>query len=732
MHTNIFQQLPNMMPSPSPSLTLPDFGNLPFSSELSPSPTQSQFGLPPPAKKFKGRTSKNKDPIIIKNMQDSWVVPGVSAGGQQVPNFSQFSPYNLQSSVLQQQSPSPFAPSSLLGMGNENVSFSGTELGQGGVGMGLPFGGGEDPTVCMDSPANSDVDVRLRSLSSLGTSVNGSIQDLTLSASHSSTVVANHCLPSAVGRPVAMTADAMQSLDDNSPPPPPFSGFVSGSNAIPVAPMLPLKTTPTTTAQGSLDSDSIAATSLIAKPPSLLDDHCDLLLTPSSTSSLSAHDLSLLATASVHRVETLPNSFNTGSSDLYHPAPSQHFPPPVPPAPPVNNGAPLPNGCPPQYGSSSSSSSSYQFLPHGSFGQHGQDISLPVSNPPLHFAASTYSRLLPEGSSHNTPLNGMTKHNAPLPSSSLPATHVDDSELARVDEYMQKYLSESRSQESLKNGTNTAILNATKEHDKLISQVLLMSPVRSGSSSSERRSSGATTAMYLSILEETETNSRGTPFAATAVASSSVTRGNIPHKQQRVTRKESTDDLAALEGLSSPLQRHSVAPAGAATTTTVVQQINSSSTSSTSSSDASPLPSSHTRMTFPDHHRETISDTSSGVSSASTKLSTTTCSSGQSSPVSSTSPTTLISPPASPPMLDDNFSYPSPDKSDGYNRERSVSQSSSPDVLLDQIYEPFPALSSDDGEYMVESPDLRPPPPPKVKGKIDLYPKVPIYEVSLE
>ena len=45
------------------------------------------------------------------------------------------------------------------------------------------------------------------------------------------------------------------------------------------------------------------------------------------------------------------------------------------------------------------------------------------------------------------------------------------------------------------------------------------------------------------------------------------------------------------------------------------------------------------------------------------------------------------------------------------------------------MYEPYPALSNNEGEYMIENPELRPPNPPKLKEKLDLQPKVQIFEV---
>ena len=696
------QQLPNVMSSPSPSLTVPDFGSVPFSSGLSPSPTNAhtQLGLPPPAKKFRGRFNKNKDPIIIKNMQDSWVVPGISSGGQQVPSFSQFSPSNLHS--MMQQSPSPYATNSMPGIGNENVTLSGPELIPSG--MGFPALGGENPAIATDSPTHSDIDMRLGSIGSSGASISGSIQDLSLSAS---SVVGHH--HHVAGHLTA--TDSIQSLDNlSSLPPPslPLSDFVTGSTALPV------QTTPTTS--GHLQGDNMAATSLIAKPPSMLNDPNDLQLARSSSSLVGSHGPSLL---DVHEVETLPNSFNAPpTSDCYIPSSSQQHPSFPQPHPLPTNGSALPGVPFPQ------SSSSYHYLN----GNIAQGISLPISHSSSYYAAPPYHQQFhpisssKDGSTAFVSPNTLSKTNAPP--TSVPAIHVD-SELARIDEYMQHYLSESHSQESLKNGTSTAaILNATKEHDKLISQVLLMSPKRNNDID-RRRSSGATAAVFLSMLEDTGTNDRGSPFITAAAAQSELAL------ELRQMDKETTDGLTSTG--SPQQQRHTTFPGRStslsSSSVTTSRHPNSTSTATTPSSEASPLLS-HCQTSLHDHQRENNSDTSSGVSSASTKFSRMSCSSGQSSPLGFASPTALNSPSVSPSpsSLED---YSPLDKNDR-NRTESRGSCSSPDGLLNQIYEPYPDLSNDEGEYMIENPDLRPPPPPRVKGKIDLNPKVPIYEVRKE
>ena len=768
--------------------------SLPFSSGLSPSPTQSHahFSLPPPSKKFKGRTNKNKDPIIIKSIQDSWVVPGIAAGGQQVPSFSQFSPTNLQS--MPQPSPVPGFTSPMFGMRNENANLLGSDMGgRNGIGMGFAPPG-ED--ICTDSPKSSDFDaghnrgatsVRLRSLSSSGASMNGSFQDISLSGSHSSIPVMANGQNSSSGN--ILGGEPFQShLNDNVD----NSPFIASSSAASVPPsvppsslpMLPLKATPTTGSSGHLPllNNNVAATSLIAKPPSILNDHHDLhhhTNHPSSSLSAGSPDPSLLhvASASVHHVETLPNTgYNkTASPDCYiqpHPfLPQQPYPPSGVSG--ALSGQPAVGG-----GNFSHNlmSSSYHFSPH----QRGHDSFPHLAVPNAGSNSLPFTASYPQANHHPLPGDSFSKDSVPPhpPPHAAPAIHADN-ELAQVDEYMQQYLSESLNHESLKNG---AILNATKEHDSLISQVLLMSPKHHGSFD-QRRSSGATTAMFLSTLEETRKNGRGSPFSprsaealrmltsrggsldelANTTTATTATATNVDNSvglrsplQQRTNSATPSCDTV---GLRSPLQRRAssttancdsvrvqsplqrctssasdkVGPCSPLERRTSLTSGHSSSTTSTPSSEANMfLTSSHSQDTIDHHHHghthisEANSDTSSGVSSAGTKFSnSTTCSSVQSSPIGSTnSPAHLLSPLATP---SPTHSY--PPSVGSRDRTASLSSNSGHSDLLDQIYEPYPALSNNEGEYMIENPDLRPPPPPKIKGKMDLHPEVPIFEV---
>ena len=641
--------------------------------------------------------------------------------------------------------------------------------------------------ICTDSPKSSDFDaghnlpnrgatsVRLRSLSSSGASMNGSIQDISLSGSHSSIPVMGNGQSSSNGN--ILGGEPFQShLNDNVD----SSPFIAGSSAASVPPsslpMLPLKTTPITGSSDHLPllNNNVAATSLIAKPPSILNDHHDLHCHtnhPSSSLSAGSPDPSLLhvASASVHHVETLPNTNynNTASPDCYmqpHPFLPQQ------PHPPSGVGGAV-SGQPAVGGGNFSHNligSSYHFSPH----QHGHDnfphLTVPnASSNSLPFAAS-----YPQANHHPLPGDSFSKTSIPPhpPPHVASAIHVDN-ELAQVDEYMQQYLSESHNHESLKNG---AILNATKEHDSLISQVLLMSPKHHGSFD-QRRSSGATTAMFLSMLEETRKNGRGSPFSprsAEALRLLASRRGSLDELTNATTSTATNvDNSVGLRsplqqctnsatpsgdnvGLRSPLQRRTnsdsvgvqsplqrctssasdkVGPCSPLERRTSFASGHNSSTTSAPSSEANMLlTSSHSQDTIDHHHHghthisEANSDTSSGVSSAGTKFSNSTaCSSVQSSPISSTnSPAHLLSPlgTSSP-----THSYLSSVSSrDG---RASLSSNSGHSDLLDQIYEPYPALSNDEGEYMTENPDLRPPPPPKIKGKIDLHPEVPIFEV---
>ena len=834
-HAHTLQQLPGLAPSMSPSLPVPphvDFstgssngGSLPFSSTgLSPSPTQghAHFGLPPPSKKFKGRTNKNKDPIIIRNMQDSWVVPGIAAGGQQVPSFSQFSPTNLHS--VPQPSPIPGFTSPMLGMRNENANLLGSDMeGRNGIGMGFP------PPV-EDSPKSSDFDTghslpggrgatstvqRLRSLSSSGASMTGSIQDISLSGSHSSIPVVGSGQSGSNGNILGGepfqshlndTIDSCPFVASSSAPsmPPPSSSTL---------PMLPLKATPTTGSSGHLPllNNNVAATSLIAKPPSILNDHHDLhnhthhhpsSSAPSSLSiSAGSPDPSLLqvASASVHHVETLPNSSynNTALPDGYmqpHPFLSH---------PPSGVGGALAAGQQPAVGGGNFSHNIMMGLSPQQQHAHDSFPHLAVPNAGSH--TLPFAAPYPQPNHHHQPLPGdsfSSKTSSVPPHPPLhvvaPAIHVDN-ELAQVDEYMQQYLSENHNHETLRNG---AIMNATKEHDGLISQVLLMSPKHQGGFD-QRRSSGTTTAMFLSTLEETRKNGRGSPFSprsaealrmlasrrgsldelmsatTTGVDSNVGVRSPLQRRtnpttpnldnvglrsplQRRTSSVTPSDDNIGVHsplqrrtssatlsgdnvGLRSPLQRRTstasdkVGPYSPLERRTSLTSGHNSSTTTPSSEANTLLTSSHSQDIIVHHSHghahisEANSDTSSGVSSAGTKFSSSTaCSSGQSSPIGSTnSPAVLLSPLATPSPTDsyikDSFSYP-PSVS---SRDRRASQNSNSGLgdLLDQIYEPYPALSNNEGEYMIENPDLRPPRPPKIKGEIDLHPKVPIFEV---
>lgn len=68
-----------------------------------------------------------------------------------------------------------------------------------------------------------------------------------------------------------------------------------------------------------------------------------------------------------------------------------------------------------------------------------------------------------------------------------------------------------------------------------------------------------------------------------------------------------------------------------------------------------------------------------------------------------------------------HFSYPPSHKME---REEEVET----EELLDPIPEPFPSLSHP-GEYMVQSPELRPPRPPRPHQGLELHPKVEVYQV---
>ena len=117
---------------------------------------------------------------------------------------------------------------------------------------------------------------------------------------------------------------------------------------------------------------------------------------------------------------------------------------------------------------------------------------------------------------------------------------------------------------------------------------------------------------------------------------------------------------------------------------------------------------SHTHACLGSGH---LSDTSSGVSSASTKF--------------STSPN-LSSPSSSPHLVSSPFFYPSPDHN---NLQRhSNNHEYKEEELIVPIFEPHSGLGSE-GEYMKENP-LQPPSPPPPHEGLELHPKLPIYTVS--
>lgn len=119
---------------------------------------------------------------------------------------------------------------------------------------------------------------------------------------------------------------------------------------------------------------------------------------------------------------------------------------------------------------------------------------------------------------------------------------------------------------------------------------------------------------------------------------------------------------------------------------------------------------SHTHVGLGSGH---LSDTSSGVSSASTKF--------------STSPN-LSSPSSSPHLVSSPFFYPSPDRNN--LQPHSNNYKYDEQKLIVPIFEPHNGLGNE-GEYMKEDP-LRPPSPPPINEHLELHPKLPIYTVSFK
>ena len=124
---------------------------------------------------------------------------------------------------------------------------------------------------------------------------------------------------------------------------------------------------------------------------------------------------------------------------------------------------------------------------------------------------------------------------------------------------------------------------------------------------------------------------------------------------------------------------------------------------------------------------ESISDSSSVFSSREAKFSTTSsCNSPlNSSPYFMSPKASPITP--SPLAANSHFGYPYPSLPAETGDDWSPAPS--PTGRMSPIPEPYPSLG-EEGEYMVQDPELRPPDPPPHSDDINLFPKVPIYEVS--
>ena len=303
-------------------------------------------------------------------------------------------------------------------------------------------------------------------------------------------------------------------------------------------------------------------------------------------------------------------------------------------------------------------------------------------------------------SSHNTPSMVGPRVNLSLTDFPGDLSAISPLRLDKDGEaYMNEYLKDSSSQESLLN--------------KAVGNGELTTPVQSV----PRRSSSQTISSYLNELSHD--HQTGQLPSATLLQAGSPSSPADPISIQKEKQSLTSKRFRSLENrtMSTNASTHSIPfniPSQLESLSTVgVRETYTGSPSSPDSIDnhLSILPKSSDVC-------ETVSDSSSGVSSAGTKLST---SSGGNSP--------LVSPTIATSTNLLHLSSPTHNHPFSYLGQSDDDSSSEIDELLDPIYEPYPALGND-GEYMVRDPDLKPPEPPEVEGELDLSPEVPIFEVT--
>ena len=304
------------------------------------------------------------------------------------------------------------------------------------------------------------------------------------------------------------------------------------------------------------------------------------------------------------------------------------------------------------------------------------------------------------------PLSPISNIPSDLPGDLSSITPLDfGSDVSRMDDYLQQYLTEG--QESTNRGTEKEVKGLCIKRERVFSSSESFPSPKTPSRTSLFAGSPKPVQKRSSIGSPSSVLSPLSPSLPTLLSSPLL---SSPHSIEKIDNTAWTGQHVPRQ-LTSPFQQCH---------TPFSPLVGSPTKNNTS-----------LRISPPENATDTggISDgssSSSGVSSARTKLST---NSGSSSPTDSSgivasSPKIMQRSYPSPLCLKESrFNYPVPDE-----KEPEFDTESEPD-LLSPIHEPFPQLQ-EEGEYMAQDPELRPPDPPKHSADIDLNPKVQIYEVS--
>ena len=412
---------------------------------------------------------------------------------------------------------------------------------------------------------------------------------------------------------------------------------------------------------------------------------------PPSSSSVSNHfqptescSITLIPRRNYQQNTHPDKNFTSGLTTVQH-----HFPSDLPAVPTT-----LLNNLP-------SSTSILQFQPHSA--NHTIRPMLPPSYSSL-FKDRGQLPPPPPYSQHSGPFSPISNIPNDLPGDLSSITPLDfGSDVSKMDDYLQQYLTEG--QETTTRGTEKGMKGICIKRERVFSSSETFPSPKTPSRASlcagspkavQKRSSIGSPSSVLSVLSPLS------PSLPTLLSS--------PHSIEKIDNTAWAGQHDSRQ-LTSPFQQCH----------TPFSPLVSSPTKNNTS----------LRILPPENATDTggISDgssSSSGVSSARTKLST---NSGSSSPTDSSgivasSPKIMQRSYPSPLCLKESrFNYPVPDE-----KEPESDAESEPD-LLSPIHEPFPQLQ-EEGEYMAQDPELRPPDPPKHSADIDLNPKVQIYEVS--